>query len=1667
MLFHKQILFFLIFLSGQWATAQYLGGTNHGFSHASGCTDLNGNSQTFSAGTIIGNSSACFFGSERYSVSLSSGTASMYYWTVPSGTNIISGQGTSSVSLSFGLISGDISVTITSPCHQETVILAVNLNSCPLYYGNTGDGYTSGSTCMDLNGSGATFSLGTISGPATFCAYSSQVYEMNLTSGTATWFDWSVPPDAVIVDGVGTDSVTVFFGEADGNIRVEVSDGCYHASADPVALTNECKIFSGGHNDGYSFSSNCSDLNGLPSSLTEVSIAGPGNFCVYGSETFTASVTGTATEFFWVVPDGATIISGNGSNSILVNFGQYGGNIIVEAYSGCEIQVDTLAVSPGICPMFSGGSNDGYTASSTCTNLNGVSEAFVLNSISGPASYCQNNTETYSITLASGSATYFYWSVPSGANIETGQGSSSILLSPGTSEGNLTCEVSNACYTTTSDPLYLTSINCGHNAGGDNDGFVLSYGCGDLNGIIVPLTLNPVSGPISFCPYSTETYSINPATGGASRYYWYVPDGSSVISGQGSNTVSILFGLTGGNIVVEASDLCNNTCTESLAVTPGGCYMYAGGDGDGYSDETTCGDLNGNYTPITLNPISGPSEFCPFTSETYSISFSAGFAAFYYWNVPTGSLVISGQGSNNPVILFGSEPGNITADVYNDCELVTSALYPVTVGGCPFYSGGQNDGSAHASVCSDLNGNGVSLALPAISGPTLTCINTTENYSISTTSGYGQYYYWSVPSDAYIITGQGLNSITVQFGTSPGDISVVVSNSCESVISAPLSISFVSCPMFYGGVNDGYSSLSECTDLNGISTVFGISAINGLSSVCINSEAYYSVSLTSGYADQYFWEVPSGSTIVSGQNSNTALIRFGSISGNVSVTVLNPCNTITNTLAVSLMDCPQFLGGINDGYAAISNCTDLNGAAASFSLNPISGSGVFCANTSQDYSISLASGAATSYDWVGPPGSVVTAGQGTDYVTILFGETSGYINCVVSFNCETMSATPFAVTNNCLIYNGGNNDGFSNSSGCGTLSGGYVALTLNPISGPSHFCSQSSETYTITLSSGFATTYIWSVPSGSSILSGQGTNAVLVLFGTSGGNISVTASNGCESVVSSGYAVSPASCPMYAGGNYDGFSANAGCTSLSGSENLLTVSDIQGSAIVCPNGSESFIISITSGNYSSITWLPPSGAIVLYGQGTLKAIIVFGETAGEISVEVRNSCISLVKSMTVTTAGCTMYKGGNNDGYDYAKACANLNGGGSSFTISDINGPAYFCPYGTDYYSVTSSGYVSNYYWTIPSGSSILTGQGSSLITVQFGSVAGNINVSATNNCSTITPAPLPVSPMTCQMYKGGTFDGFTASYACNNLNGSGTSLSLNPITGSVTFCKNATETYSVSLTSGFASTYYWTVPTGSNIIQGQNTTTIMVQFGTTNGNIAVSASNGCQTENSAPLAVTQDVCRMYKGGLFSGYYSSLSGSNIPLPIELIDFSGYPSDTIIILSWTTASEMNSDFFELQKYSESDEFVPIAIKPAAGMSNNRIVYSAYDTIPHKGYNYYRLRNVDMDGNYSYSKVIAVYVFLKSSSIRPVISIFPNPVKQDQIAMVYAEGFNPGDRLEIAVSNIMGTVLWRSNYFSGSKGNIEYPVMFRLLPGVYLVSVSSGTRRVGKMMIISDQ
>jgi hypothetical protein len=172
------------------------------------------------------------------------------------------------------------------------------------------------------------------------------------------------------------------------------------------------------------------------------------------------------------------------------------------------------------------------------------------------------------------------------------------------------------------------------------------------------------------------------------------------------------------------------------------------------------------------------------------------------------------------------------------------------------------------------------------------------------------------------------------------------------------------------------------------------------------------------------------------------------------------------------------------------------------------------------------------------------------------------------------------------------------------------------------------------------------------------------------------------------------------------------------------------------------------------------------------------------------------------------------------------------------------------------------------------------------------------------------------------------------------------------------------------------------------------------------------------------------------------------LPVNLISFNAQPMGEKVELAWQTAWEKNSKEFVVQRSSDLKEFGDLATLPAAGDAQSRNSYTFTDHSPLPGTNYYRLRMVDFDGTYEYSKVIDAQL----RPDQPLVLVSPNPATAQLIRL---RAFNT-DASSLRLTNLLGQEVPFRTHSSGGEV-LELLPLQPLTPGLYLLTLQQGGLR----------
>ena len=143
------------------------------------------------------------------------------------------------------------------------------------------------------------------------------------------------------------------------------------------------------------------------------------------------------------------------------------------------------------------------------------------------------------------------------------------------------------------------------------------------------------------------------------------------------------------------------------------------------------------------------------------------------------------------------------------------------------------------------------------------------------------------------------------------------------------------------------------------------------------------------------------------------------------------------------------------------------------------------------------------------------------------------------------------------------------------------------------------------------------------------------------------------------------------------------------------------------------------------------------------------------------------------------------------------------------------------------------------------------------------------------------------------------------------------------------------------------------------------------------------------------------------------------LPIELLDFTATLNNKSVDLNWATASEINNDYFTIERSADGINFESLMMKKGAGNSSRVINYLSNDENPLNGISYYRLKQTDFNGSFTYSKIESVS-FNKENKIE----VYPNPIENGVLKIQMGNT----SYFEMKLVDALGSIVYQDQSYS---------------------------------------
>lgn len=182
------------------------------------------------------------------------------------------------------------------------------------------------------------------------------------------------------------------------------------------------------------------------------------------------------------------------------------------------------------------------------------------------------------------------------------------------------------------------------------------------------------------------------------------------------------------------------------------------------------------------------------------------------------------------------------------------------------------------------------------------------------------------------------------------------------------------------------------------------------------------------------------------------------------------------------------------------------------------------------------------------------------------------------------------------------------------------------------------------------------------------------------------------------------------------------------------------------------------------------------------------------------------------------------------------------------------------------------------------------------------------------------------------------------------------------------------------------------------------------------------------------------------------------LPIKLLNFNAnYIKESgNIVLDWATISEINNDYFTIEKSIDGENFEVVGIVDGAGNSSELKSYNSLDEKPYIGTSYYRLKQTDFDGKFEYSDIVPVKIDDNISNA----TIYPNPITNNGVLEFNA---NSTDVIVVTIYDVSGRIILNNQHFTNKGINKIQLETSNLTNGMYFISLKNGNNKTNLKFI----
>ena len=801
------------------------------------------------------------------------------------------------------------------------------------------------------------------------------------------------------------------------------------------------------------------------------------------------------------------------------------------------------------------------------------------------------------------------------------------------------------------------------------------------------------------------------------------------------------------------------------------------------------------------------------------------------------------------------------------------------------------------------------------------------------------------------------------------------------------------------------------------------SAITGDNDVC-TSEAAVAYSVTNTVGSTYAWTI-TGGTQATGGTTNSITVNWGATGqvGNVSVVETNACTS----------------------GPAVNFSTDIN------SIPPTSMTGsTNVAESTQNSPYSVTSRTGYTYTWTITGGTLVT-GQGTSSITINW-LTAGVGNVSVvaqKTGCAAASAFSIDVIKYIVI----------NSAQTGNWASASTWVT-NSVPLPTENA-RILNTHNVTITASEAITN-FIIDAGGQLTS---TNKRL----TVSGNITVngTYSGGTSQLELDGAntSIDGTGTINITGADVDIMVGNKTIASTAVLNVTAGIVDVLAGITVTNNGSINIVSNLAGGNATTTIWTNSDNSTLKVG-GVLLATGVLNATATGNTVEYNGAGAQTIKTPSSSTYyNLTLSGGGTKtapsanvnitknftNGVTFAANSQTITlNGTTAQTIAGVSTTTFFNlivnnTLAGNAITLSRPIIVSNAF-TLTDGIVLTTATNKvsmgSAATVSGFSDGSFVNGPMTYTSITSNTVTFPVGKDSELHRVNLTVNGTSSNYTTEYIHSSATALgftlpgTLDKVSGIGYW--TITRDAGGAVTSASVNLYY----NGNDVVNDAPNLRVAKVSG---------ASPWVDIGGTGTASPTGNILSTTNFTTFSDFsLANNTGGTNPLPIELVEFTAELIAGKVQLKWVTASELNNDFFVVERTLNGESFTTITTVPGGGTTNQRSVYTAFDFSPAFGKNYYRIKQVDFDGQFSYSELVFVMVTDLESW-----KVYPNPYHTGKLTL-QLNSLDIEKSVLICLYDLQGRIVYKKEIAFLANDAIDITPV-DLASGVYLVSVAVGNNR----------